>query len=84
MTRVEYHLPHFMGSKLSEAVGATLIVDEVERLEATADLSDGVKTERFPFWIGEVVFETAQRSQPRRLESVPREPAGALDIPVVV
>jgi len=44
MTRVEYHLPHFMGSKLSEAVGATLIVDEVERLEATADLSDGVKT----------------------------------------
>jgi len=33
-----------MGSILSEAVGATVIVDEVERLEATADLSDGVKT----------------------------------------
>jgi len=26
-------------------------------MEATAALSDGVKTERFPFWIGEIVFE---------------------------
>jgi len=43
-------------------------------LEAPAELSD----------VDEVVFETAQRSQPRRLEGVPREPAGALDIPVVV
>jgi len=54
-------------------------------LEAPAELSCvGVKTGRFPFWNGEVVFETAQRTQPRRLEGVTRELAGALDIPVVV
>jgi len=73
-----------ISSKLSGAIGATVIVDEIERLEAPVELSDGVKTGRFPLWIGAVVSEIAQRSQPRRLEGVPREPAGAMDIPVVV
>jgi len=46
-----------MGSKLSETVGSTVTVGEVDLLEATAALSDGVKAERFTFCIGEVVFE---------------------------
>ena len=46
-----------MGSKLSRTVGATVTLDEADRLEATAFLSGGVKAERFTFCIGEVVFE---------------------------